>query len=85
MKVGDLVRSWGVITQERGIVVGIGADCAPKKYLGTNEYVKVQWSCGAVEDVGTFFLRTLSEVSKCQKNVKSAPNSLRSASCRVTL
>jgi len=83
MKVGDLVRSWGVITQERGIVVAVGVDAT--KYFADDKYVKVQWSCGAVEDVGTFFLRTLSEVSKCQKNVKSAPNSLRSASCRVTL
>jgi len=54
VKVGDLVRSWGVITQERGIVVGKGADVLS---------VKVQWSCGAVEDVSTFFLRTLSEVN----------------------
>ena len=61
MKVGDLVRSWGVITQERGIVVGLCDD--PKKYLVANDYVKVRWSCGAVEDVSTFFLRTLSEVS----------------------
>ena len=53
MKVGDLVRSWGVITQERGIVVGDGV----------YDYVKVQWSCGAVEDVSTFFLRVISEVS----------------------
>ena len=53
MKRGDLVRSWGVITQERGIVVGDEADGC----------VKVQWSCGAIEDVSTFFLRTLSEVS----------------------
>ena len=53
MKVGDLVRSWGVITQERGIVVGDGV----------YDYVKVQWSCGAVEDVSTCFLRVISEVS----------------------
>ena len=53
MKVGDLVRSWGVITQERGIVVGKGADVLS---------VKVQWSCGAIEDVSTFFLRVISEV-----------------------
>ena len=53
MKVGDLVRSWGVITQERGIVVGKGADVLSVK----------QWSCGAIEDVSTFFLRTLSEVN----------------------
>ena len=63
MKVGDLVRSWGVITQERGIVVAVGVG-ATKYFDGpTNKYVKVQWSCGAIEDVSTFFLRTLSEVS----------------------
>jgi|TARA_R110000824_G_scaffold18159_1_gene72378 hypothetical protein len=62
MKVGDLVKSWHTTIQQRGIVVAVPWPDT-EKYLGANEYVKVQWSYGAIKEVGTWHLRTLSEVT----------------------
>ena len=49
MKVGDLVRSWGVLEKNHGFVVSLIGD----------ERIMVRWYNGTVEAVDTFFLRLL--------------------------
>ena len=83
MKAGDLVvRTYGEGERPRGYIV--------KRLYQTSTHGAgvwmVRWFGQAQKDerIGGKWLEVVSE-SKCQENVKSGLNSLRSTSCRVTL
>jgi len=83
MKAGDLVvRTYGEGDRPHGLIL----KRAPLSVTHGAGVWMVRWFGLAQKDerIGGKWLEVVSE-SKCQENVKSGLNSLRSTSCRVTL